>query len=89
MYTTYSADEIDAVAVYCQELKTCYWLPIDVVEGKRAMYLRLQPTANGQRAEVNFAADYPLGAIAQLGERSAGSRQVGGSSPPSSTSRPS
>ena len=36
-YTTYSAAEIDAVAAYCQELKRCYWLPIDLVEGKRAM----------------------------------------------------
>jgi PD-(D/E)XK endonuclease len=89
VYTTYSREEIDAVAVYCQELNKCYWLPIEVVEGKRAMYLRLQPAANGQRAEVNFSADYELGAIAQLGERSAGSRKVGGSNPPSSTPRPS
>ena len=28
--TTYSADEIDAVAAYCQELDECYWLPIDL-----------------------------------------------------------
>ena len=89
IYRTYSTEEIDAVAVYCEELNTSYWLPIEEVAGKRAMYLRLQPTANGQHAEVNFAADYRLGAIAQLGERSAGSRKVGGSNPPSSTSRPS
>ncbi len=31
----YDATEIDAVAAYCQELKRCYWLPIDLVEGKR------------------------------------------------------
>jgi hypothetical protein len=90
VYRTYSAEEIDAVAVYCEDLNTSYWLPIEEVAGTRAMYLRLQPTANGQRAEVNFAADYHLGAIAQLGERSAGSRKVGGSNPPSSTlTRPS
>ena len=89
VYTTYTREEIDAVAVYCQELRKCYWLPIEVVAGRRAMYLRLEPTANRQRAEVNFAADHELGAIAQLGERSAGSRKVGGSNPPSSTPRPS
>ena len=37
VFTTYTREEIDAVAVYCQELKRCYWLPIDVVEGKRGM----------------------------------------------------
>ena len=35
--TTYDRTEIDAVAVYCQELKRCYWLPIEVVEGMRAI----------------------------------------------------
>jgi hypothetical protein len=85
VYTTYDASEVDAVAVYCQELKRCYWLPIDMVAGRRAIYLRLEPTANNQEVAINFAADYELGAIAQLGERSAGSRKVGGSNPPSST----
>ena len=33
--STYSADEVDAIAVYCQELKGCYWLPIDLVAGRR------------------------------------------------------
>ncbi len=90
VYSTYSAEEIDAVAVYCQELKCCYWLPIDLVEGKRAMYLRLEPAANGQRSAINYAEQHLLpGAIAQLGERLAGSQKVVGSSPTSSTSRPS
>ena len=88
MRSTYGLDEVDAVAVYCQELKRCYWLPIEVVAGRRALSLRLEPAANNQRSAVNFAADYELGAIAQLGERSAGSRKVGGSNPPSSTPRP-
>ena len=86
VYTTYGPDEIDAVAVYCQELKACYWLPIEIVAGRRAMYLRLEPTANNQRAAINFAADYDFGAIAQLGERVTGSHEVAGSSPASSTS---
>jgi hypothetical protein len=88
VFTTYDRSEIDAVAVYCQELKRCYWLPIDIVAGRRAIYLRLEPTANNQEVAINFAADYEFGAIAQLGERSAGSRKVGGSNPPSSIARP-
>ena len=87
--TTYHRTEIDAVAAYCEELKRCFWLPIDVVEGKRAISLRLTPAANNQRTAINFAADYELGAIAQLGERVTGSHEVAGSSPASSTSRPS
>ena len=47
--------------------------------------MRLAPARNGQRAALNFAADYPLGAVAQLGERPAGSREVRGSIPLSST----
>ena len=87
--TTYDRTEIDGVAAYCQELKRCYWLPIDVVEGKRAISLRLEPAANNQEAAINYAADYELGAIAQLGERRHGMAEVVGSSPTSSTSRPS
>jgi prevent-host-death family protein len=83
--STYSADEIDAIAVYCEELKETFLVPIDVAEGKRQLHLRLHPPRNSQRACINLAGDYRLGAIAQLGERSAGSRKVGGSSPPSST----
>ena len=86
--STYSADEVDAIAVYCQELKGCYWLPIDLVAGRRAVSLRLAPTANNQDVAVKYAADYELGAIAQLGERRHGMAEVGGSNPPSSTPRP-
>jgi hypothetical protein len=84
--TTYTADEIDGFGVYCQELKRCYYLPIEMAAGRRRFHLRLAPTANNQELSINWARDYDFGAIAQLGERSAGSRKVGGSNPPSSTS---
>jgi hypothetical protein len=61
VYSTYGADEVDAIAVYCQELKRCYWLPIDMVAGRRAIYLRLEPTGNGQRSLVHFAVDHERG----------------------------
>jgi antitoxin (DNA-binding transcriptional repressor) of toxin-antitoxin stability system len=64
--TKYTADEIDAVAAYCPELDECFYLPIEVVEGMTTLHLRLAPARNGQRAAVNFAADYRLGAVAQL-----------------------
>jgi hypothetical protein len=82
---TYDASEIDAVAAYCHDLKECFWLPIEVVAGKRAISLRLEPAANGQKSAINFASQYRLGAIAQLGERLHGMQEVAGSSPASST----
>ena len=82
---TYSSDEIDVIAVYCPELKRSFAVPIEVFGQSGALYLRLKPPRNGQQAGLHFADDYPLGAIAQLGERAAGSRKVVGSSPTSST----
>ena len=84
--TPYSADEVDAVAVYCEDLDSCYLLAVPLVAGRRGLSLRVAAPRNGQRASLHWARDHLLsGAIAQLGERSAGSRKVGGSSPPSST----
>jgi hypothetical protein len=65
--TVDSADEIDAVAVYCEELDRCYLLPIDIVEGRRSLQLRLAAPRNGQMAALNWAAEYEFGAVAQLG----------------------
>jgi hypothetical protein len=84
--TKYTADEIDGVAVYCQDLKRCYYLPIESVAGRSGIHLRIGPAANNQETAINFAEQYDFGAIAQLGERSTGSAEVVGSSPTSSTS---
>ena len=85
MRAAYRADEVDAVAAYCDELDRCYLLPIGLVQGMCAIRLRLCPPRNGQRAALHWAVDYELpGAIAQLGERRAGSAKVVGSSPTSS-----
>jgi prevent-host-death family protein len=65
--TKYTADEIDAVAAYCPDTDECYYLPMSLVGGMTGIHLRLAPTRNGQRASVHFAADYRLGAVAQLG----------------------
>jgi hypothetical protein len=79
---SYSADEIDAFAAYCSEIDRCYFLPIDVFRQRNAIQLRLSPTKNNQRLGVNWAEDFELaatlsrlqGAVAQLGERLAGSQ---------------
>lgn len=83
--TTYSAREVDAIAGYCQDLDEVYLVPISEAQGRSSLHLRLSPAKNNQTQGVKMAADYRLGAIAQLGERRAGSAKVVGSSPTSST----
>ena len=87
--SSYAEDEIDLLAVYCGELDRCYLLPRELVVGRREIWLRVRSTLNGQRACLNLAAEYEFrGAVAQLEERVAGSHEVRGSSPLSSTSPP-
>ena len=84
--TRYTPEDVDGIAVYCHDLKRCYYLPIEVVAGRSGIHLRVGPAANNQRTAINFAEQYEFGAIAQLGERVTGSHEVAGSSPASSTS---
>jgi len=86
VWTTYSAVEIDGIAAWCPDTAECYFIPIREIDGRACMHLRLAPARNNQELLVHWATDYRLGAIAQLGERRAGSAKAGGSSPPSSTS---
>ena len=89
----YELNEIDAVAAYCGETDTCYFIPFSAIYPKTVIHLRLRPTKNNQRRKIwwakdlEFAATLPqqLGAVAQLGERLTGSQKVTGSSPVGST----
>jgi prevent-host-death family protein len=84
--TVYTLDEIDLLAVYCGDLDRCYLLPSALVADRRAIYLRVSPARNAQRACLNLSSDFEFaGAVAQWNERSAGSRKVVGSNPTSST----
>ena len=83
--STYTGDEIDAIAAHNADLGRSYLLPVSEVSGQRQVHLRIEETQNRQRAAINWAAEYEFpGAIAQLGERLTGSQEVGGSNPPSS-----
>jgi hypothetical protein len=85
--TTCSADEVDAIAIYCPDVGRCYLIPLAEVPPSGCMYLRLAPAKNNQLKGLHSAAEYELtpGAIAQLGERLRGTQEVAGSSPASST----
>jgi hypothetical protein len=91
---TYSRAEIDAFAAYCAEIDNCYFLPIELFDGRSHVSLRLNPTRNNQRVGINWAESYEfaatlgrLGAVAQLGERESGTLEVTGSIPVGSTPR--
>jgi prevent-host-death family protein len=87
--SSYSEEEIDLVAVYCEPLDRCYLLPSSLVADRRAISLRLTPPKNGQRACLNLAVDFELpGAVAQLEEHLPGRQGARGSSPLSSTPSP-
>ena len=87
--TTYAEDEIDLFALYCGDLDRSFLLPSSLCAGVHSIQLRLTPPRNNQRACINLAETYEFaGAVAQLGERRAGSAKVRGSSPLSSTRRP-
>jgi hypothetical protein len=84
----YTEAGIDAVAAYCEELEKCYLLPAALWSRRRQIHVRLAPARNNQARKINWASEYefaatlrPHGAIAQLGERLAGSQKVAGSSP--------
>ena len=89
----YTSDEIDAIAAYCPDLDTCYYIPIATYRGGPEIRLRVAPTRNNQRTGIRWARDYDFagkltshpGAIAQLGERVHGMHEVAGSSPAGST----
>jgi hypothetical protein len=89
----YTPDEIDAFAAFSPDTGKCYYLPLSQIGVRSHIQLRLGPTRNNQRLGVHWAEDFeftatlapPQGAVAQLGERLAGSQKGTGSSPVGST----
>jgi antitoxin (DNA-binding transcriptional repressor) of toxin-antitoxin stability system len=67
IHGTYSEADVDLFAVYCGDLDRCFLLPVETVAGRKAIYLRLTPALNCQRACINLADDFTFdGAVAQL-----------------------
>ncbi|HEY4997454.1 MAG TPA: group I intron-associated PD-(D/E)XK endonuclease [Solirubrobacteraceae bacterium] len=61
--SSYSETEIDAVAVYCPQLRRCFLIPIAEASGMRELYLRLNTTKNKQAQRVRWARDYDLALV--------------------------
>jgi hypothetical protein len=78
----YSKDEVDVIAAYCLEIDRCFLFPAEIFHLRTAVQLRLAPARNNQRRKINWADDFDFaatlrdrqGAVAQLGERLAGSQ---------------
>jgi hypothetical protein len=76
--------EADLFGVYCPVLNRVYLIPVeDVPQGEAR--LRLTPPKNNQKKKIRWAAEYEIGAVAQLGERYNGIVEVTGSTPVGST----
>jgi PD-(D/E)XK endonuclease len=58
--TTYRAGEVDAIGIYSPHTDGCYLVPIEEVEGRSVISLRLHPTKNNQADGVRWARDYDL-----------------------------
>ena len=56
--TTYSAREIDAIALYAESTARCYLMPIGEVEGLGVVALRVAPTGNNQALGIRWARDF-------------------------------
>jgi hypothetical protein len=56
--TTYTPEEVDAIAAYSPELHRGFLIPINEVSGRRAIHLRLDPTKNNQAEGIKWARDY-------------------------------
>jgi hypothetical protein len=72
---TYSRDDIDVLAAYCEKIDAVYLVPPEVFAGRPEVWLRVAPTGNNQQVGVRWAADFEFGqtlgayaqrAIAQL-----------------------
>ncbi len=61
--SSYTETEIDAVAVYCPQLRRCFLIPIAEARGMREIYLRLSTTKNKQAQRIRWARDYDLALV--------------------------
>jgi hypothetical protein len=51
--------QVDLFGVYCPEVKKCYLVPVEVAP-TTGCYLRIEPTKNGQKKGIRWAADYEI-----------------------------
>ena len=60
LHRAYTAEEVDAIAAYSPALGRGYYVPIEVLEGRSNLQLRLSPSRNNQSVGINWAEDFVL-----------------------------
>jgi hypothetical protein len=58
----YTSAEVDAIAAYCDELDRCFLIPIDRVDGRSHIQLRLRPARNNQHHGINWPDEFEFAA---------------------------
>ncbi len=58
----YRAAEVDAFAIYCADVRRCYFLPFERVPPSGALQLRLARPLNNQKVGVRWAKQYEFAA---------------------------
>jgi PD-(D/E)XK nuclease superfamily protein len=59
---SYTANEVEVMAVYCHDVDRCYLLQVEHFDGRTELQLRLKPCRNNQRLGVNWASDFEFDA---------------------------
>lgn len=55
---SYTPAEVDVIVAYSPEVDRCYVLPLDRLQRRTYVQLRLEPTRNNQARGVNWAAEF-------------------------------
>jgi PD-(D/E)XK nuclease superfamily protein len=59
---SYTSDQVDLLAAYCPELERCFLIPIDRVDGRPTVRLRVARAKNNQSHGINWADDFDFAA---------------------------
>jgi hypothetical protein len=59
---SYTSEQVDLLAAYCPELDRCFLIPIDRVDGRPTVQLRIARAANNQGRGINWADDFDFAA---------------------------
>jgi PD-(D/E)XK endonuclease len=56
--TGYGPDEVDAIAAYSPETRSCFLIPISEATDRNMIHLRLAPTRNNQTQGIKWGRDH-------------------------------
>jgi hypothetical protein len=57
---SYCADEIDAIAAYCDDFNECFLIPVDLVDGQDWLSLRVDPPRKARERRYTLPLTIPF-----------------------------